>query len=487
MMKDKKAKKDKTAKKKDKKVKKGKKDKKDKHKKDKKKKKRSKEKSKKKKRKQEGKKQKKASKKRQNLDGDTDLVSSGSESDSSDSSSTSSSSGSVISPEILARIFTSAVEAEDMLRVQFFVRKHGLEWEGPGGNSPIHIVARANKPGIAAWILTRPEAETLIEVRNKKGETPLLLATRLCRGCVAMRLVEAMADPAAADSNGDSPEALDLDGLLREAERDERCRQALKEEKLLAAVTAARRQREEAEFRKRMFDMLGDEDDCRYGHHGDLEYADTGRSDSWMDDIANQAAARFAANTQSLSKTLAMQASAASAQQQTSEKDPFAEEEAQRRARQKASKSSPGASSKDKEGASVTKKTEDPEVLEERRLAARARDEARWQKLEAKVKDADSSTELVLNEADVPWPSGPAENPLRIDPGGHPKVVRSQLRAGLLRWHPDKFEGRFGRLLPPEGKQRLAIMEKVKALAQRLNEQMAGLGSAEGNASSSAA
>ena len=27
-------------------------------------------------------------------------------------------------------------------------------------------------------------------------------------------------------------------------------------------------------------------------------------------------------------------------------------------------------------------------------------------------------------EAEVPWPSGPAENPLRIDPEGHPKVVR---------------------------------------------------------------
>ena len=36
-------------------------------------------------------------------------------------------------------------------------------------------------------------------------------------------------------------------------------------------------------------------------------------------------------------------------------------------------------------------------------------------------------------QAELPWPSGPVENPLRIDPEGHPKVVGS---SDLLPHHP---------------------------------------------------
>lgn len=36
-------------------------------------------------------------------------------------------------------------------------------------------------------------------------------------------------------------------------------------------------------------------------------------------------------------------------------------------------------------------------------------------------------------QAELPWPSGPVENPLRIDPEGHPKVIFS---SDLLSHHP---------------------------------------------------
>lgn len=36
-------------------------------------------------------------------------------------------------------------------------------------------------------------------------------------------------------------------------------------------------------------------------------------------------------------------------------------------------------------------------------------------------------------QAELPWPSGPVENPLRIDPEGHPKVVGP---SDLLPHHP---------------------------------------------------
>ena len=70
-----------------------------------------------------------------------------------------------------------------------------------------------------AWLLSQSDAEAALELRNGQGESPLLLATRLCRGCVAMRLVEALADPGACDFKGAKPLMMmkdgDLDGPLR--------------------------------------------------------------------------------------------------------------------------------------------------------------------------------------------------------------------------------------------------------------------------------
>eukprot|EP00435_Cladocopium_sp_Y103_P056464 s1186_g19.t1 len=318
---------------------------------------------------------------------------------------------------------------------QYIVRRHGFNWRNAKGEGPLHLAARANQPGLMAWLLCQAEAESVLEARNVKGESPLLIATRLCRGCVAMRLVEALADPGACDSQGESPESLDLDGLLREAERDEACRQAAKEEpesldQLLAAVAAARRKREEADWRRQLFGMIGEEDDdfCRFDSHQDLESdwlrAATacstpykGRPDSWMDDIAAEAEAR-AANANSMSRILAE--AAAALPKPKAEAKPTGIPD---------SKPPPAAGAETpapRPAVSV-----DPEMEAQQRVAARARDEARWKLLEARgshrreaerEKTAEAES-LTLREAELPWPSGPVENPLRIDPEGHPKVA----------------------------------------------------------------
>lgn len=44
---------------------------------------------------------------------------------------------------------------------------------------------------------------------------------------------------------------------------------------------------------------------------------------------------------------------------------------------------------------------------------------------------------------------------------------RRRLRTELVRWHPDKFQGRFGRRLAPGEAE--AVLARVNALSQALN------------------
>ena len=49
-------------------------------------------------------------------------------------------------------------------------------------------------------------------------------------------------------------------------------------------------------------------------------------------------------------------------------------------------------------------------------------------------------------------------------------------RSELVRWHPDKFEARFGRRLDPGDKPR--VMQRVVALSQALNALVEAAGAA---------
>ena len=44
---------------------------------------------------------------------------------------------------------------------------------------------------------------------------------------------------------------------------------------------------------------------------------------------------------------------------------------------------------------------------------------------------------------------------------------RKRLRVELMRWHPDKFEARFGRRLAARDKER--VLDRVKGMSQALN------------------
>lgn len=372
--------------------------------------------------------------------------------------------------ERVASTFRTAVEANDQLRVQHLVKRYGMGWQDCKGEGALHIVAKLNKPGLAAWLLRQPSAPELVKQRNHLGETPLLVATRMCRGCIALRLVEALADPAAADHEGESPEALDLDGLIREAERDQACKQAAEEERLLAAVNAARRLREEKEWRRRLFEGLGEEDFCRFGGHEDLEREDQALgSVHWMDAIRMEAERRAAAEASAAGRAAAAAVELAKTKA-----------EANRAAQQAAPPPGLGAGERPpgSQAAGAAGSIDDDEArerAEEARLSGRARDEKAWAALESKVLAAEEteSSGIQLREGDIPWPSGPPSNPLRVEAKSHPAVLRSQLRAGLLRWHPDKFEQKLGRFLPAAEKERTAILGRVKALAQQLTQQMA--------------
>merc|ERR1712194_259563 len=89
---------------------------------------------------------------------------------------------------------------------------------------------------------------------------------RFFRGQAALLLVQALADPGVCDAKGESAEAYDLDGLLHEAEREEAYVRREKEERLKAVAAAAKKGREEREWREKMFELsMDDEEGAGYG------------------------------------------------------------------------------------------------------------------------------------------------------------------------------------------------------------------------------
>lgn len=381
-----------------------------------------------------------------------------------------------------------------MILAQQLVKRFGVGWRSLGGDGPLHIAAKRNRPELVAWILGQPELAGAMDARNVKGETPLLVATRLFRGVVALRLVEALADPGAADEAGEAPEALDLDGLLHEAERDEAYARRAEQDRTLVAVAAARRAREDAAWRERLFEETGVDEPEPFTGYDDLEQHDAetdGRN--WMDQIAFEAQER--ARAEARARAADRMREALRAQEEARARAEVQEAKAREAAEADAASGAGGAGfgGRAKDGGTASRDAGGPaselrgaaaEEPEEARLAARAADETRWRTFEERVASlaagAVSAAEATgaaaagltpLRPSEIPWPSGPPHNPLRIDPRGHPAVVRSQLRAGLLRWHPDKFAQRVGRFVAVGGE----ALTRAKSIAQQLNRLMADL------------
>mmetsp|Transcript_75865 Transcript_75865/g.180238 ORF Transcript_75865/g.180238 Transcript_75865/m.180238 type:complete len:686 (-) Transcript_75865:39-2096(-) len=113
-------------------------------------------------------------------------------------------------------------------------------------------------------------------------------------------------------------------------------------------------------------------------------------------------------------------------------------------------------------------KTPDPSpVVESKRDA-----ESAWANLEALLETGSSQ----IRFSDIPWPSqAPSASITGVAPGDSAASVKRKLAVALRRWHPDKWR-RILDHVPDDEQTR--VMERVKAVAQRLLEEKAKLATA---------
>ena len=94
------------------------------------------------------------------------------------------------------------------------------------------------------------------------------------------------------------------------------------------------------------------------------------------------------------------------------------------------------------------------------------RHEKRWQAFEAGPPDS-------LTPADVPWPPSPEAMLAHYtrERAGDEPVKASHLKLAFkqvsLRWHPDKFVGKFGAKMAEAHRE--AVLDRVKGVAQAVN------------------
>jgi hypothetical protein len=87
-------------------------------------------------------------------------------------------------------------------------------------------------------------------------------------------------------------------------------------------------------------------------------------------------------------------------------------------------------------------------------------DDERWSKFE--------SSGTTIYASDVPWPQGPEDNVLSIDPDVNAEERKLLLRKAYLRWHPDKFVNRFGPRFAENEEEE--IKAKLLEVIQAINE-----------------
>lgn len=389
-----------------------------------------------------------------------------------------------------------ALAHDKLFLAQYLVKRHGMLLCGLDGYGPLHLAARHDKPSFVSWLLTQPGAAEILDMRNLLGETPLLVATKVSHGQVALRLVEALADPSVVDEAGLSPEALGLDALVQKAEHVEFAEYSLRRACFRASEKPTRHESADTNQgrgdigwgEKLIYEMEQDEfystHDVFAGYE-DLEARDAAddEGDSWMDDIAQQFEdrkrqeihARMEHNRRVVMQAREEARELAAAQEERARRAAQAraasDAEFQKRWRQQRSSAEAAATGR------VHARGSRGKTQAKTYADTRADDDARWRDFENQIDKFDGAEDASLMSngirfRDVPWPSGPSNNPLHIDPSGHPAVLRSQIRAGLLRWHPDKFDQRVGRFLPAEGAEREKALARVKEIAQQLNRLM---------------
>eukprot|EP01052_Picozoa_sp_SAG31_P033795 SAG31_NODE_3865_length_3800_cov_25.525662_2_plen_297_part_00 len=89
--------------------------------------------------------------------------------------------------------------------------------------------------------------------------------------------------------------------------------------------------------------------------------------------------------------------------------------------------------------------------------------EEAWQRFE----DRFAGSEALIRLTDVPVPPDLAGNPLCLPPSATTEQKKAALRRCSLRWHPDKFYGKFGRRAPESEKE--AMKAKATEVFQAIN------------------
>lgn len=108
-----------------------------------------------------------------------------------------------------------------------------------------------------------------------------------------------------------------------------------------------------------------------------------------------------------------------------------------------------------------------------------------WVYYDTRWQECTTALNQRLRFSDIPWPvftvitttamiteERVSEFILHQVDKGNPKARKERIREALLRWHPDKFEGKLGTKL--EDKEKALILEGVGIVARCLNNLMTG-------------
>ncbi|CAE7713464.1 ANKRD6 [Symbiodinium microadriaticum] len=271
----------------------------------------------------------------------------------------------------------------------------------------LHLCARLGLKHVGTAMLLILLETTGVDInrRDLEGRTPLHLAVRYRQGDAAELLLDAGADQTLKDFEGC---AVDDDGSLT---------------RLLEDLATARRKQEE-EYRQRLRqeelqDSMWFAREADNSELGSFAMFDGGVSDleeatdteDWMDAVAREYRERCEGNRPA----------------------PPAKEQATR------------------------SRKDTPNPFE--RLF-RGREEAAGQRRKRQRTKPSPKSE------DLPWPSGPPENPLHLHPKMPKELLLSALREALRRWHPDKVLAQLAQALPPQEKAKAG--QKATALTQQL-------------------
>lgn len=75
-----------------------------------------------------------------------------------------------------------------------------------------------------------------------------------------------------------------------------------------------------------------------------------------------------------------------------------------------------------------------------------------------------STSQLKIRFSDIPWP--PIDNPLLLEAGDSPMIIKNKMKRALLIWHPDKFSCTLGSRLDDRDRKKIEV--QANSVLQKL-------------------